>query len=226
MFANWDKAIQLYREVGDQIALANLLGVMGQFRITHGKFELGEKYLDEALQLWQVNKNANIWDNPKIAKSMVASVRGQYEQAQAFLEEILMSSERTGNRMSDLWARVRLGHVTLHAGNLTEARPLLSESARNFSKDDYTIGTVFSLEGMANLYATIGRTERATQLIDYSDAAREKISDERPPLEQADVDLSITTCITRSDKPTFEKAYEEGIRMSLEDVVQLAVMDS
>jgi len=55
MFANWDKAIQLYSEVGDQIALANLLGVIGQFRVTHGEFELGEKYLDEALQLWQAN---------------------------------------------------------------------------------------------------------------------------------------------------------------------------
>ncbi len=153
---------------------------------------------------------------------MVASVRGQYEQAQAFLEEILMSSERTGNRMSDLWARVRLGHVTLHAGNLREARQLLSESARNFIKDDYTIGTVFSLEGMVNLYATVGRTERAAQLIGYSDAAREKISDERPPLEQADVDMSIASCIARSDKSTFTKAYEDGKEMSMEETVKLA----
>ncbi len=153
---------------------------------------------------------------------MVASVRGQYERAQAFLEEILMSSERTGNRMSYLWARVRLGHVTLHAGNLREARQLLSESARNFSKDDYTIGTVFSLEGMVNLYATVGRTERAAQLIGYSDAAREKISDERPPLEQADVDMSIASCIARSDKSTFTKAYEDGKEMSMEETVKLA----
>jgi tetratricopeptide (TPR) repeat protein len=42
IFDNLGKAISLYRKVGDQVSLANTLGVMGQFRVFHGDVDLGE----------------------------------------------------------------------------------------------------------------------------------------------------------------------------------------
>lgn len=221
-FAHWERSIRLFREVGDQIALANLLGLTGQFRVLNGEFELAEKYLDEAMQLWETNRKANTWDNPKIAKGLIASTQGRYEEARALLEEVLESSGQTGNLMSHLWAKVRLGYVAFHEGNLVEARGILTESTLSFAKDNYTIGVVYSLEGLAGLYATLGKTELAAKLIGFADAVREKISDIRPPLEQADVDMSIAACIARMDKSAFAKAYEEGKGMSMERAVELA----
>jgi predicted ATPase/DNA-binding SARP family transcriptional activator len=222
-FAHWERSIHLFREVGDQIALANLLGLTGQFRVLNGEFELAEKYLDEAMQLWETNRKANTWDNPKIAKGLIASTQGRYEEARVLLEEVLESSEQTGNLMAHLWAKVRLGYVAFHEGSLVEARGILAESTRSFTKDNYTIGVVYSMEGLAGLYATLGKTEIAAILIGFADATREKISDIRPPLEQADVDMSIAACIARSDKSAFAKAYEEGKGTSMEDAVKLAI---
>jgi len=190
--------------------------------VLNGEFKLAEKYLDEAMQLWETNKKANIWDNPKIAKGLIASTLGRYEEARALLEEVLESSEQTGNLMSHLWAKVRLGYVAFHSGSLMEARQILIESTHNFAKDNYTIGVVYSLEGLAGLYATFGKTELAAKLIGFADAIRERIADIRPPLEQADVDMSIAASIARSDKIAFTMAYEEGKRMSMEDAVNLA----
>jgi len=221
-FAHWDKSIELFRKVGDQIALANLLGLMGQFRVLNGDLELAEKYLNEAMELWKTNRKANTWDNPKMAKSIIASTHGRYEEAKTLLEEVLLSSEQTGNIMAHLWAKVRLGYVAFHSGSLSEARQILAEATLNFAKDNYTIGTVFSIEGLASLYATLGKTENAAKLLGFADAAREKIEDIRPPLEQADVDMSIAACIARSDKSAFTKAYEEGKEMSMEEAVRLA----
>jgi len=161
-----------------------------------------------------------------MAKSIIASTQGRYEEAKTLLEEVLISSEQTGNIMAHLWAKVRLGYVAFHSGSLSEARQILAEATLNFAKDNYTIGAVFSMEGLASLYATLGKTENAAKLLGFADAAREKIEDIRPPLEQADVDMSIAACIARSDKSTFTKAYEEGKEMSMEDAVKLATGES
>jgi tetratricopeptide (TPR) repeat protein len=222
-FGYWEKAIRLYRETGDHIQLANLLGLFGQFKVMNGEIETGEKHLDEALELWRSNKKANVWENPKIAKSLIALIYGRYEEAQAILEEVLHSSEQSGNRMAVLWAKVRMGYVAFHAGNMTEARELLSNSARDFAKDDYTSGNLFALEGLAGLDATLGKPDRAARLIGYADATRERVSETRHIIEQADVDMSIAACKARMGDSAFEETYNEGKKMVLGEAMELAL---
>jgi predicted ATPase/DNA-binding SARP family transcriptional activator len=224
-FGYWEEAIRLFREVGDQITLANLLGLLGQFRVLHGDFELGEKCVDEALRLWQANRRANIWDNPRVTKSLIAMMKGEYEQAETLLREVMISAQERGNRMSFLWAQLRLGHVFLRSGNLTEAHEVLAETAQNFGKDGYTIGAVFSLEGMAELFATVGKAEYAARLIGWADLTREKIQDTRPNYEQANVDKVIAACLAKLGEAAFSDAYDKGQEMSLEEAVAYALKE-
>jgi tetratricopeptide (TPR) repeat protein len=222
----WEKALVLYRKTGDQIAVANLLGMLGQFRVLNGEIELGETYIDEALLLWKTNHRANIWQNPRIVKSLVALTRGDYEQAYTLLEEALLAARETGNRMSYLWVRVRQGYAALRLGRLEEARSVFMETAHDFHKDGYIVGTVFTLEGMAALYVAVGKLERAAHLIGLADATREKVKDTRPPLEQADVDQIIAACLAKMGEVAFSDAYEKGQKMTLEEMVNLALAES
>ncbi|HKJ38846.1 MAG TPA: hypothetical protein VJ972_08730, partial [Anaerolineales bacterium] len=221
-FDYWKKAILLYRETGDQIHLANLLGLFGQFKVMNGEIEIGGKFLDEAMELWRLNKRANVWENPKIAKSLISLINGKYEEAQSLLEEVLYSSEQSGNHMAVIWTKARMGYVAFHAGNMLEAQQLLTESARAFANDEYTVGNIFALEGLAGLYATFGKTDRAARLIGFSNATREKIMDNRYPIEQADVDISIAACKARMGESAFKQAYEEGKKMTLNEAMELA----
>ena len=161
MFSRWEKSASLFRKVGDQVSLANVLGWLGQFRVLNGDLELAETYLDEAMVLWQSNKRANIWDNTRLVRSQIFLVRGNYEQAHAILEEIMVTAEETGNRMSQLWVKLRMGYVALRSGNLAEAHQLLRETAYEFAEDEYKVGTLFALEGMAGLYIALGKPVRA-----------------------------------------------------------------
>ena len=222
MFTRWEKAIYLFREVGDQVSLANVLGWLGQFRVLNGDFDLAETYLDEGTQLWQSNKRANIWDNSKIAKSLIVMMRGDYEQAHAMLQEIMVSAEETGNTMSQLWVRVRMGHVALRSGNLAEAHQLFRETAQGFAKDGYTIGALFALEGMAGLYIAVSKPAHAARLIGWADTMRLKINDPRPNVEQADVDKMIAAILARMGPSESEIAYDEGSSMTLDDVLIFA----
>ena len=225
-FRNWEKAIDLFRDVGDQLALANLLGLTGHFRVLNGDIEIGEKYLQEAIQVWESNNRADVLENPQLALNYVLLVQGDYEKARTRLNEILSSAERMGNRSSYLWANIRLGYVNIHSGDLAEARTIINESIRSFSKDGHGIGTIFSLEGAALLYSTIGKTEHAARLLGFSDIARKKIKDPRPPLEQADMDKIIVACLSKMGEEAFSDAYDEGQKMTLDEAVEYALYES
>jgi non-specific serine/threonine protein kinase len=223
MFSRWEKAASLFRKVGDQVSLANVLGWLGQFRVLNGDLELAETYLDEAMVLWQSNKRANIWDNTRLVRSQILLVRGNYEQAHAILEEIMVTAEETGNRMSQLWVKLRMAYVALRSGNLAEAHQLLRETAYEFAEDGYTVGTLFALEGMAGLYIALGKPVRAAPLIGWADALRVKIKDPRPNIEQADVDKIIAACLAKMGEEAFSDAYDEGRKMSLDDALAFAL---
>jgi predicted ATPase/DNA-binding SARP family transcriptional activator len=222
MFSYWGQAIALYRQVGDQVSLANVLGFLGQFRVLNGDFELAETYLDEAIHLWEANWRANVWENPKIVKSLLLSIRGDHEQARMLLLEVLKSVEKSGNIMGQLWTQVRLGHAALRAGDLEEARRLLSKTADDFLKAGYTIGGVFALEGLAGVHIGTGKPEHAARLIGWADEMRVQTKDVRPKIEQLDVNRLIESCIIALGEVTFSDAYDEGKKMTMAEVLMYA----
>jgi hypothetical protein len=188
----------------------------------NGDFELAETYVDEAIHLWESNWRANVWENPKIVKSLLFSIRGEHEQARMLLLEVLKGVEKSGNLMGQLWTRVRLGHATLRAGDLEEARRLLSSTARGFLKDGYTIGGVFALEGLAGVYLATGKPEHAARLIGWADEMRVQTKDVRPKIEQQDVDKIIETCLKKLGEVAFSDAYDEGKKMTIADAIAWA----
>ena len=226
MFSRWEKSASLFRKVGDQVSLANVLGWLGQFRVLNGDLELAETYLDEAMVLWRSNKRANIWDNTRLVRSQIFLIRGNYEQAHAILEEIMVTAEETGNRMSQLWVKLRMGYVALRSGNLAEAHQLLRETAYEFAEDRYTVGALFALEGMAGLYIALGKPARAAPLIGWADAIRVKINDPRPNIEQADVDAVMAACLVKMGEEAFSDAYDAGMTMSLEEALAFAFAEN
>lgn len=138
----------------------------------------------------------------------------------------MISAQERGNRMSFLWAQLRLGHVFLRSGNLTEAHEVLAETARNFGKDGYTIGVVFALEGMAELFAAVEKVEYAARLIGWADLTREKTQDRRPNYEQANVDKVIAACLAKLGESVFSDEYDKGQEMTLEEAIAYALEEN
>jgi ATP/maltotriose-dependent transcriptional regulator MalT len=222
MFSHWEKAISLFRQVGDQVSLATVLGWLGQFRVLNGDIDLAETYLDEAIQIWQLHKRANIWDNIKMAKSLIVLLRGDYDQANAMLQEMLLTAEETGNTMAQYWAKLRLGYVALRSGNLTEAHQFLKESACKFEADHHTVGVMSALEGMAGWYSSAGKPDSAAQLIGWADAFRLERRDPRPTIEQTEVDELVAACLRHMGEEAFSDAYDKGRNMSLQEALAFA----
>lgn len=153
----------------------------------------------------------------------MALMRGDYEQARAYVQENVRFSDDLGSRREYLWARARLGNVALREGSLSEAHEVLTDTVQEFQKDKNEIGVVFSLEGIVDLFVTIGKPENAARLIGWADATRKAIGDSRPLLEQADIDRLISACLLKMGEVAFSDAYDEGEKMTLEEVVAYAL---
>jgi tetratricopeptide (TPR) repeat protein len=221
----WEEASILFRQVGDWRSLSSILSRQAFLHALDGDFASAEKNLNEVASMGRFYQRLGPWTNTNetIARSMIALAQGDYEQACALIRSVMVRADELGNRMNYLWARVRFGHVVLRLGNLHEARAVLIETAREFQNDNFVIGVVFSLEGMAELYVAIGKPECAIRLIGWADATRKRIDDMRRRIEQADVDKTIAACIAKVGEIAFTETYQEGQKMTLDEAVACAL---
>ncbi len=88
-----------------------------------------------------------------------------------------------------------------------------------------TIVVVFAAEGLSSLQVKQNQLERATRLFAWTDAMRDKLGDDRPPIEQASIERDLTVIHSQLDEMAFEKAYHTGRAMALEQAIELAMSD-
>ena len=220
--AYWEEAVALFREVGDFASLVDFLGALAELEVLYGDFESAQERLDEAIE---VNRQMNNQTRSSLflqALSKLATIKGDFVRGHLLLEEAMAISEESGNRVNYLWARTHLAHLELRRNRLSEARDIFLGTARDFFDGKNDIGTIFNLEGISGLFVAVGKHGEAARLIGWSDAARERIGDYRPPIEQADFDRNIATCISEIGKIAFAEAYEEGRSMSFDTAVEFA----
>jgi tetratricopeptide (TPR) repeat protein len=219
--AYFKKSVALFREAGDQRSLADSLNSISNLLLGNGEIELAQKYLDEAKSLFPMDE-IDIW-NQFLTEGIISLAKGDYEQAHTFLQEALVNAEKLGSRHDYLWAQVYLCYLALRRGNHHKARELFAETVEEFQKNKFMIGFVFTLEGMADLFAAMNNPETAARLIGWADATREDIEDSRPLLEQANVDKVIDACISMIGEAAFSDAYGEGQTMTMDEAVALAL---
>ena len=217
----WEKALLLYQKTNDRIAQVNALGILGLCRVVDGKIETGERYLREANRLWEAYQQKDIWQNPQVAKSLIALSRGDKDRANALLEEAVAAVRGTSNRVAYYWLRTRQGYVALRTGKLQQAQDILLEAAQNFISDGYMAGAVFAMEGLAGVYIEKGRVKQAVHLIGWAEHIRTE-ANAHVLLEQNDLDVMKTICMTKLGDAAYRQAHEEGSQMTLDEVINLA----
>ena len=217
------QALKMFQEVGDLYNIAGLMAELGRLEMLKDNIESAQKLLNEAVLLIRPLNLKNPMAHVLQAYGRIAAIKGDYEQAYADLQESAAIYEEQGIRLAYLFSRAHLGYLALYRGNITEAHEIFIETLQIFFNDKNEIGVAFTLEGLAGLFVAVGKPEIAAPLIGWADGVREKISDPRPVLEQADVDKIIAACIAKLGEVAFSDAYDEGQKMSLDEAVAYAL---
>jgi predicted ATPase/DNA-binding XRE family transcriptional regulator len=216
------KSLKLHRELGNLSGIAWCLAFLAYHAIFGGDFSALAPWLDEAITLYrQLGDQPNEADTLQV-HGMLAYWQGNYQRACDYFEQSIALYEKSGGlRIS--WPRVRMGHTFVRQGAFAQAREAFEICLQQFQE---FIGVVYTIEGLAALQLNQGQPERAARLFAWANARREELVNHRPPIEQADVDKDIKTCIGQMGKRAFSAACKEGSKMTTEEAMGYALSEN
>ncbi|HTP08100.1 MAG TPA: tetratricopeptide repeat protein, partial [Anaerolineae bacterium] len=218
--ANLQEALAIFRARGDVIGMAYALSDLGVVAVRQGELMQAQRWLEESLQL----QGSIGGPDPMILMHLgeLALRQGDYERARAYFERGLTLSQETGVTVIALWSTVRLGYVYLREGEEECAQETFAEVQQRFREMGSKIGVVYALEGLASLAVQQQEWERAVRLYAWADAARAAIGDQRPYIEQIEVDRDYAAIRAQLSDDAISTAAAEGRTMTMEQAVAYA----
>jgi hypothetical protein len=116
-----------------------------------------------------------------------------------------------------------LGHIELRLGASEVARKYFGEAMRTSVQLRSEFYVSLALYGFAGIAAVQNEPLRAARLFGAGDAALERMSvPVIEPSDKADYDYNVELARAQTDATSWQRAYEEGRRMSLEQAVEYA----
>jgi len=219
-YGYWQKAVQLFRQLGDWGNLTFYLGVFGEWLVSTGKLQQAEQFLREADELNRQMGNRREMEFVLTAHGYLALAARDYDRAIDHFSENARLLNEVGNRMGYLWAQARLGYAVALKGDTSAAQTILFETLSSFHTDGNKDGVVFTTSKVASLYAAINQYEVAAQLIGWSDS---NVESARPAIDQAGVDRDIQLIQERIGVAEYTDAYKKGRALGMNEVVGLAL---
>jgi tetratricopeptide (TPR) repeat protein len=215
-----EESLAIFRARGDVIGTAYALNDLGMVALWQGEFAQAQRCFEESLQL----QDPIGGPDPMILMHLgeLALRQGAYEQARAYFERGLEVCQETGITVIALWSTVRLGYVYLREGEEECAQDTFAEVQQRFREMGSKIGVVYALEGLASLAVQQHEWERAVRLYAWADATRATIGDQRPPVEQLEVDRDDAAIRAQLSDEAIAFAATAGHTMTMEQAVAYA----
>jgi tetratricopeptide (TPR) repeat protein len=219
------ESLKLHRELGNLSEIATVLVQQARSAIMRGDFSSLIPWLEESLTISRQIGNQGTESEALMALGELSYWQGDYRRAILQFKETILLSEKAGNYFQSLWAHVRIPYVLLRQGDFPLAYALFAESIHNTHKAGLTIALVFAVEGIASLSVAQNHPERAAQLFAWADAMREKIGDQRPPIEQASVERDLEVLRSQLNDSDFARLTAKGQRLTVEEAVAFALQE-
>jgi predicted ATPase/class 3 adenylate cyclase/DNA-binding CsgD family transcriptional regulator len=218
------ESLRLYRELGHLSGIAICLRELAMRTIWGGNLSLPTQLLEEARTIYRQLGDQSIEGEATILQyyGTLSFWQADYQEAYTYHEESLKLYEKAGNYYNSPWARVNMAYDRLRQGNISKAKELFEISIEGFQKTD-VIGVVYAIEGLASLNVNQEQPQRAERLFAWADAMREKINNQRPPIEQKSVEKDLSVIHSKLGDAEFEKFSEEGRAMTVEQAIALSL---
>jgi predicted ATPase/class 3 adenylate cyclase len=243
----FDESLALFRELGDKWGIALSLNNLGNVFHEEGDHSSARSMYEECLAI-----RRELGDKLGIAVSLtnlgiVAVDQGDYALARSLYEESLAIEREVGDKHAIAVSLHNLGLVALEEGNYALACSLYEESLAIAQELGDKPGIVYVLAGLGEVEVGSGgsggqvgatgsggagetgvirstsRLRKGARLLGAVEALLESIgtvlwAEERRPYE-----LGVAQVRTQLGEKEFEKAWEEGRALSMEQAIQYAL---
>jgi predicted ATPase/class 3 adenylate cyclase len=222
-----EESLAIKRELGDRSGVASSLLNLGNVVHGQGDFASARALLEESLAI-----RRELGDRGGIAWSLnnlgnVTLDQGDFASARALLEECLAFFRELGDRWNIAISLGNLGEVTHGQGDYPAAGALYKESLAIRRELGDQWGVAWSLEGLAAVVAALGASLPAARIWGTAERLREEIGSPLPPTERPRYDRCVATArAALEDDAGFDRAWQEGRALTLEQAISLALEET
>jgi predicted ATPase/DNA-binding CsgD family transcriptional regulator len=211
------RALDISRELGDAIQIAWTLIFLGY--VMQREPEAAMPFAEEGLALFRQRDH-----QPGMAQALniigeIARVNGDDDRAKHAYEECLAICQQTGEARRICYMCFGLSHIAQHEGNHERAMEFGRQGLRLACERNDVNEMAGGVSVLAGPFRMLGQSQRAARLLGASEAASERIGAFQHPSDTLEIDRIITEVRAQLDEATFEAAWAEGRKMSLEQAV-------
>ncbi len=219
-----EESLKICRLIGDERGIAESLAKAGQVFGCERDYASARHRLEENLLYFRRLRNLRDIAGALVLLGEVERSDGQYDKAGGCYLEAIEISRRLGSRLVMSVALSNLGFVYLHRGQLDSAKSVFVESCR-LRKHAEGLAPL-NLLAFATVLSIEKNARRAVPLL----AAYQTFADCSPgmlgPADEADYERCLALAREQLDKATFDAAWEEGKKLTLEQAIALAEQET
>ncbi len=220
------EGLQTSREFGDEQRTALLLVLLGWSQMYLGKYTQAVVQLEEALKLVRKQDQPNRTAFALAALGEVMVRQGNYDQGVRLLEEALAIRRNTGYRSRIAAILGGLALAAIRQEQYGRAVERLSESLKIRKEIGDRGGVAWCLEKFVQIIsANVEDADptRAARLLGAAGALREALGTAMNTIDQAEYDQTVNIVIGCLGQEAFRRAWQEGLAMGIEEIVEYAL---
>ncbi len=222
---DFQKSLVLSRDIGDIDGISFSLFELGNMALIRGDFKQAKAYYQESIPLARAIKNFTSLSWIHVNMSYSALKMGEFELGKVLLEKTSGLLRELGDWPNLAFVLNRLGRLACLQSEYDQAREYYLQSLVVISNNYKDKVAIWSITGLAELYALRGNPRKAARLL----ACAWNLPDSRVyiyhmlfsdmPHELKQIEETIRSNL---DDPTFKAEQELGRQMSLADAIQYA----
>jgi predicted ATPase/class 3 adenylate cyclase len=219
------EAEEIYRDLGDKVALTDALYNTGSMAAIGGDMETTFTKLAEGMAIGRELGDAAIIARFAQADGYMAFMIDDLDRARPLLEEALALAERGNDRMEIVTANHTVGQVARLQGRYEDAREHYSRAIRFGNELGDAASLTEPMQGLAAVEIKSGDAERGVRLLGANDAIRERLGGGPPP-EWIRLGDTLADARALLDEETFARAWDTGRNLTVDEAVADALGES
>lgn len=218
----FERALALWRAIGDDDGLARELNSLGVARWSMSEPDAAAVLLEESVAVARRAANSARLASALSNLGMVALSRDSVDEAVRRFEEAMRIDEQLDDRWGVACDRANLGAALIRRGEVTRAHAMLVDAlpaAVDFDDPDLLASTV---ESIALAAAIAGRSRHAVVLVAAGDAMRAAAGIPRTPFDDAYLERGLGPARAALSADELDAARREGGQLAAADLIEVA----
>lgn len=218
-----EEGLALRRELGDKRGMAYSHSMLGQLALAQGNYVDAGKNLNESLELFRELDEKWGIALQLCELGIVELHQANYARATELLQESLVLFRMLGDQRQTGRTLLYGARTLRNGGSPLIARAQLVEALSLLQGMGDKEGITQVLEELAFLDHLVGKQARAVRLLGGADLLREQIGIPLAPAELKEYDLIVTAIHAHIGKTEFDRVWEEGRAMTMEQTIAYAL---